>query len=202
MADDLGDDIAEYAAAQVPGALTVDDDDREPTNAEQANWMLRKLHSLDRQRIQILERAEAERQMIDAWCRDRTYGIEREIERIGRALEGWMRGTFEMTNAVTQKLPAGELWLREPQRSVVVTSDAELVPWLIQHGLADAVKVTEAAMKTPLGESVEAGDVLPGDAGPDHEYRQAVHVNDDERRVVPGVMLRVPKRKTFTIHPN
>lgn len=202
MADDLGDDIAEFATSQ-PGGSYDAGEQSAPLNAEQANWMIRKARSLERQRSQIMERADAERRMIDAWCQDRTSGIERELERIGRALEGWMRGTFEMTGAVTQKLPAGELWLREPQRSVVVTSDAELVPWLIQHGLADAVKVTEAAMKTPVGEHVEAGDVIPGDAGPDHEYRQAVLARDGGPAVVvPGVMLRVPKRKTFTIHLN
>lgn len=200
MADDLGDDIAEFATS-LPGGSYDAGEQSAPLNAEQANWMLRKLNSLEQQRSQIIERADAERRMIDAWCQDRTSGIEREQERISRALEGWMRGVFEMSGAVTQKLPAGELWLREPQQSVLVSDEAAAVKWLVGEKQFDAVKVSEQVKKIEAAKGMVPGEVIKGDAGPDHEYREARFAASNGPRI-PGVLLRVPKRKTFTIHPN
>ena len=199
MADPLGDDLAEFAAERATsGSFDDAAEQTPPENADDANRMLRWLRSLERQAAEIADRADAERALVDVWQRDRTAGIDRQIERLSKALEGWMRGQFEMRGTTTEKLPAGDLWLRGGQTSVVTTSDAELVPWLVRHGLEGAVQVTESAIKSPMKAAFETGDVVDGDAGPDHEFRQATFRGD----TVPGVVLRVPTRKTFSIHAN
>lgn len=203
MADPLGDSLAEFATA---GRGEVVDDDgtvvvqwSAPENADDANRMLRKLRSLQRRRAEIQERYDAERVVLDDWHEDLCAGVDREMRRLEDALEGWMRGQHAMRGVVTEKLPSGDLWLREPRQAVEVTDEAALVKWLVAHHQQAAVKVTEAVLKTEAAKTLTPGPVvLAGDAGPDHEYREARFTEDGT--VVPGVALRIPKRKTFSVH--
>lgn len=198
-ADELGDDLAAFAAE--PVELLAQEQDGSytpPDNADDANRMLRRLRSHDARRAEVVDRYDAEVRMLTAWRDDRVAGIDRETAALDRALEGWMRDRNIRAGVVTEHLPTGELWLRAGRPSLVVEHDDDAVQWSRDHDVP--VRTKYEVDKIALGAVVTAGPVTASaDAGPDHVYHLAV---TEDGEVVPGVLVRKPVRRTFSVHPN
>lgn len=201
MTDELGDDLAAFLAdrAFVSGTPEGNEQWNAPADADAANRLLRKLRSLFRQSQELHERHRAEVAALDEWLADRTSGIDRETAELERALEGWMRGQHAMTGVVTEHLPAGDLWLRAGKSSVAVDDHAKLAEWLRQHpGFDVKVRAEWKVDKATLLAAVQVGDKLELGDEPDHEWHKARTADGEE---VPGVTVRVPVQRSFTIHP-
>jgi hypothetical protein len=179
------------------GPLPPDDEPLPPIEGqEHADAWLRRLARLRSDVDEINRTAHAEIDKIDAWRTDRVSGIERDLVRIQQHVESWARSMLKGAKRKSLSLPWGTPSRRAGSTTVVATDARAFETWALSEGreaLLLAAKVREPD-KRAVAAAFKPGPVIEQD-----ESVKRHAAVDDDGAVVPGVVLVVPVRDTFTI---
>lgn len=187
MADQaLRDDFDAFMAGDDYGYD--DDPDVElppPEGAAQANGLLRSIRRLERDAAEIVALYANEVERARRFRDDRLAGIEREIDRRARLLEGFARAHLRGRRTKTQQLPTGTLSLRAGRAKVHVIDERRAVIEAFGFSRGGWVRTKQEIDKTEIAGELFAGSVIvdtdqPAPAG--HEWRQALIVDGFDAR--------------------
>lgn len=195
MRDELLDDLASFMADEYPWPDDPDETLPPPVDAEQANKLLHVVRRLSAERDEIVRVAESEKRRIDEWASDRTSGIERRVESIERALEGFTRHVNRETpKRKTLNFPNGTLRLRAARTSVRVFDESLLVEWARTNMPS---LLTMKPNRTAIGKlAIKESD--DQDASSSTIMHSVVSADGE---IVPGVVVDKPRDDTFSLTP-
>jgi phage host-nuclease inhibitor protein Gam len=174
-----------------------------PTNVDQANAMLRRLSSTQREIDRVLTFAAEQRAKIETWAEDRTAGARREIDRLNRALEGWMRGVHEAEpRRKSVNLPFGTVKLTSHRQLPKVIGGEAFELWALANKRDTLLKTERKPIMDAIGKATKAGPKLDNvtDGGVEWERWQAVDAETGEP--IPGVEYRREVSDSFKANPS
>lgn len=130
-------------------------------NPDLANWAVRKIAKLRAQQREVDEQTAREKFLIEAWQKQRTEVISREIGFfLGKLQEFHEQRLKANPKEITLKLPAGVLKMRAQQPDYQY-DDEKLVEFLRGHGLEKYIK-TITTIAPAWGELKKSLQVGPG----------------------------------------
>lgn len=166
---------------------------------DEANRLLRRRERHLRDKHQLATLAAQEIERIQAWQRDRTAGIDRDLEWIDSTLEAFMRMVAKRDNVTSVALPNGRLQLRKGADSIVIEDTAAFIAWAEANGAGALVKITKDVTKTDIknwfGDRIDTASPTTIE---DEGVRLFPFV-DGNGQHVPGVKVRRLINKGFSI---
>lgn len=190
---DMWDDLDQFLGEDM-GAAQGEDQAWVIGGQEEADRALRRLARLAREERDIRQVAQAERDRITAWERDRMAGVANRRQWISDGLEGFMRAVNARSGAKSLSLPWGTLRLRKTQPRVDVLDALALAA-----AAPELVEMRPAPDKAAIKRRFTPGPALmdhPVDPG----FTAHAAVNPDGEQV-PGVVLLVPDQESFSATP-
>lgn len=161
--------------------IDLDAEPSSPEDNERANWMLRKLRTLEAQDADDARLVRAEKAKLDAWLDARKSSRARSRAWFTQALEGYMRIVARRDNVKSLSLPNGRLKLSKPSERIVTFDPDAFAEWSGLNAFAfsrpkiEPDKVELKRKCQPIGYQVEdanpavesssvafGGEVIPG----------------------------------------
>ena len=148
-----------------------------PEDAEQADWMLRRIAKLRAERDEISALYQAQVEQLNAWLHDVTDGLDAHIAALDTALAGWLQAVGK----TSVKLPHGKVASRKGSKSLQIVDGVALSEWIEANHPDMIVVERRVAGKTQL----KSLFVDPPDGFGEHADQAPVVTGDGE--IVPGV---------------
>lgn len=136
---------------QVDERFTVDSD-------EKANWVLRKIASLEEKKEANTSLAQVEIEKIKAWLEQVNGGLDRDIEYFQGLLAEYAQAQREKDPKFkSRKLPNGKFGFRKKPAKWQY-DDSRLLEYLKQNGLTEYIRIKEEANKSALKKKAKVVD--------------------------------------------
>lgn len=164
--------------------------------------MLRKRARLLDERARVCERAQERIDPIVEWRNDRVAGVDRQVERIEQAVEGFARKMIPAMGRRSLPLPTGTLQLTKPgQPSCDVIDEGEFVAWAIDDEHPDRDELLKRDVSVKKAELKKVCQLGPRDDDSSTLDVDVFFAIDADGSKVPGVRFTKPALDRFSVTP-